>query len=191
MRKMNWVSYVSVFGVFMLLLSGCSSFVTLNDRSMSIEDVIALSKTKMDSEVIISQIDATHSKFRLTAEDIVRLKDAEVDDDVIKYMIESDFTPPRYNWEYGYSSYDYWFNYYNAYYYPISGFGRAPYYYPHPYTGYPTPYISQRERGLVGDFYRYYPLVPPEEYEYYFRRDRENQPGMEDSEQDRSEDSED
>ena len=181
MKGLSKVFSILALVFLMLFLFGCSSFVTFNDRAMSIDDVINISKTKVDAEVLISQIDATYSKFQLTPEDIVRLKNEGVDDEVIKYMVESDITPDRFSWEYGYSQYDYWFNYYNAYYYPIYDYyyspmfhyryGRMPYNSPSSYYDYPTPYVSRRQPGMVGKYYRYYPLFPPDGRDN-LRRDR-------------------
>ena len=180
-------------GILFLIITGCSSFVSFNERAVSIDDVIFLSKANVDSEIIIRHLDTTHSRFRLETEDIIRLKNGGVDDDVIEYMIESDYSPEHYGPEYGYSPYDYWYDYYNSYYYPYSGdyynpiyrsyYGEEPYYYN------TQPYIVRRERGLVGRFHRYYPLVPPNgRYDYlrdrYFdRREREREESTDESEE--------
>ena len=173
--------------VIVLLVSGCAAFVTVNERAMSVDDVILITKSKVDSEVIISQIDATRSKFQLTADDIIRLKNEGVEDDVIQYMIESDFAPERFPRDYGYSQSDYWFNYYNSYNFPYSSptyrYGaspyntyRSPYYnqsYYYPYTYYTGWRLGLSSPGVSsyrynGPLYGRYPSYGNEMY----RRDR-------------------
>ena len=156
-------------GIIVLMLAGCSAFVTINERAMSLEDVINLSKVKLDSEVIIRQIEVTRSKFELTSDEIVMLKNEGVDDDVIEYMIETEFIPEKFTWDYGYSPYNYWYYHYNYAYYPMYD------YYYNPYSMYSnwgmpyyrSPYTVRRRPGLVGRYYDYYPVTPPPGREYY------------------------
>ena len=149
MKTLIKVKGVTIVGLFLLLISGCSPlFLTLEDRSMTIDDIISLSGVKLDADVIIRQIEITHSNFKLDTADIIRLKNEGVEDEVIEYMIETAFTPERFSWEYGYAPYDYWYyhyyypsyyssNDYNYYYSPFWGglrgmpyYRRSPYYYP-------------------------------------------------------------
>ena len=151
-------------GILFLIITGCSSFVSFNERAVSIDDVIFLSKADVDSEIIIRHLETTHSRFRLETEDIIHLNNEDVDNDVIEYMIESDYSPEHYGLEHGYSPYDYWYDYYNSYYYPYSGNYNPiyrSYYREEPYYYSTQPYIVRRESGLIGRFHRYYPLVPP------------------------------
>lgn len=55
---------------------------------LSIEDVEEMSKNGLSDAVIISQIEATKSKFVLSKEEIIELKNAGVSQKVINYMIE-------------------------------------------------------------------------------------------------------
>jgi hypothetical protein len=148
-------------GLLLLLISGCSSlFLTFEDRSMTVDEIIELSKVKVGADVIIRQIETTHSKFRLDTADIIRLKNEGVEDDVIEYMIGTVFTPERFSWEYGYAPYDYW---YYHYYYPS-------YYSFYDYYSYYSPFWG----GLRGmPYYRtrspyYYPVNV--QTDYYRRR---------------------
>ena len=177
MRAM--IRMTGIAGIIVLMTAGCAAFVVVNERAMSLEDVVNLSRVDLDSEVIIRQIEVTRSKFELTPDDIVMLKNAGVDDDVIEYMIETEFIPERFTWDYGRAPYDYWYYHYNYAYYPIYDYYYNPYsmynYRGMPY--YRSPYAVNRRRGLVGRFYDYYPVSPPPGREHYLReRYRERRP---------------
>ena len=150
MKTLIKATGVITIGLFLLLTSGCSSlFLTIEDRSMTVDDIINLSGVKVGSDIIIRQIEITHSKSKLDTADIIRLKTEGVEDEVIEYMIETVFTPERFSWEYGYAPYDYWYYHYyypsyyssydyNYYYSPFWGGlrgmpyyrNRSPYFYP-------------------------------------------------------------
>ncbi len=98
---------------------------------MTINDVIALSQDSVSADVIISQMKATDSYFRLATDDIVALRKAGVNDKVINAMIQTGNNPPEkrertviyptyypYGW---YSWYPYyWFPWYYPYYFGVS-----------------------------------------------------------------------
>ena len=167
------VSGVITIGFIILMITGCSAFVIVNERAMSIDDVINLTKAEASSDVIIRQIEATNSRFELEADDIVRLKNEGVEDDVIEFMIETGYTPQRMRRDYNYAPYDYWNNYYNKFYYPYYDYNYNPdAYYLYggvPYYRHRSPYIVRRESGLVGRYYEYYPSTPLYERDNYFR----------------------
>ncbi len=136
---------IIIIGSILLMISGCSSFIYFRERALSIDDIINMSKANAGKDIIIRQIEVTHSKFRLETADIIRLKNENVDDEVIEYMIASDFTPDAFSWEYGYRPYDYWYYHYDNYYYP-------PYYPVYDYNYYYSPFWD----GLRGvPQYRY------------------------------------
>lgn len=56
---------------------------------LSVTDVKKMSKAGLSDDVIISQIDATHSVFHLSTADIVDLKKSGVSQRVINYMIQT------------------------------------------------------------------------------------------------------
>ena len=58
-------------------------------QPLSIADVKALAKAGINEDVIISQIDSSRTVFRLTATDIIDLRDAGVPDKVINYMLNT------------------------------------------------------------------------------------------------------
>ena len=116
------IGIISIIFVFSFMITGCSGLVTFGDRSMTIEDIIKMSKAEADSEVIIRQIEVTHSKFSLETADLIWLKRQGVEDDIIEYMIGTNFTPERFSWEYGYTPYDYSFDNFNSYYYPFTSY---------------------------------------------------------------------
>ncbi|MFC1489997.1 hypothetical protein ACFL6K_02180 [Candidatus Latescibacterota bacterium] len=100
MEKLNNTSKIILLGFLLVLMSGCSTFITFDSRKMTLDDVISLSKVDLDSDIIILQIESTYSKFRLDTAEILKLKAKGVDDKVIKYMIETTLLPERFSWEY-------------------------------------------------------------------------------------------
>ncbi|MFC1650714.1 hypothetical protein ACFL2X_04020 [Candidatus Latescibacterota bacterium] len=100
MKKSINAANMILLGFLLLFITGCSSFVTFDNRKMSVDDVISLSKINLDTDVIILQIKSTYSKYRLDTAEILRLKTEGVDDEVIKYMIETTHAPERFSWEY-------------------------------------------------------------------------------------------
>ncbi len=185
MRALIKVSGIIAIGLFVvLMIAGCSAFVTVNERAMSLDDIINLTKAKASSDVIIRQIEVTRSKFMLGADDIVRLKNEGVEDDVIEFMIETENTPQRMNWNYNYAPYDYWYNYYNDFYYPYYDYYYNPdafYLYGDiPYYRHRSPYIVRQTPGLVGRFYEYYPSTPLY-YDMYNFRNRSYRPETEEN----------
>ncbi len=92
-----------------LAISGCMTGYTTMHRErerlverdstmpppMSMNDIIALSQDSVSDDVIISQMNATDSYFRLTTDDIVALRKAGVTDKVINAMIKTSENPPK------------------------------------------------------------------------------------------------
>jgi outer membrane lipoprotein SlyB len=58
-------------------------------QQLSIYDVEAMSKNGLSDNVIIGQIQSTHSVFHLSSEQIIELKNAGVSEAVIEYMIQT------------------------------------------------------------------------------------------------------
>lgn len=58
-------------------------------QPLAISDIIALSKAGVDDSIIMSQIDATRTVFRLSSLQIINLKDTGVSQRVINYMINT------------------------------------------------------------------------------------------------------
>ena len=68
-------------------------------------------------------------------------------------MIETEFTPYRFNWEYGYPLLDYSYMHYRNW-APVNTYSPYGYnYYPYGYHPY-QPYTVYRQRNLIGRFYR-------------------------------------
>jgi len=68
-------------------------------QPLAVTDVEALAKAGVTEDVIISQIQASHTVYHLSAGDIIELRDAGVTDRVVNYMINtpntiSDGAPP-------------------------------------------------------------------------------------------------
>ncbi len=62
---------------------------TLMVPPMTVDDVIAMTKDNVGDDVILAQMKATHTYFRLTSNDIRDLKKSGVSDKVINAMIKS------------------------------------------------------------------------------------------------------
>ena len=80
---------------------------------MTVDDVIALARDSVSDDVILAQMNATHSSFRLTNNDIRDLKKNGVSDQVISAMIKSADQPKSSSRRvayYPYSDY-YWYPY--------------------------------------------------------------------------------
>ena len=61
-------------------------------QALSIPDVKALAASKVSDDVIINQINSTHSFFHLSANDIIDLSNGGVSDKVVNYMISTPTT---------------------------------------------------------------------------------------------------
>jgi hypothetical protein len=166
-------------GELALLLAGCASLRIAEDRAVTIEEVIRMSKAGVGKDVIVQQLDATYSKFRLTSDDIVRLTEEGVDQDVIRAMVKSGERPGPYGWEQGYWPSQDWVD--RNDFIGLYGGYTFPYYMPYTYM---RPYMVYREPGLVGSFYHYIPLGGKYRpySEYFYRRDRERVSGQDDGE---------
>ena len=85
---------------------------------MTVDDVIALARDSVGDDVILEQMKATHSYFRLTNNDIRDLKKSGVSDQVINAMIKTGTQPQASTrqavYYYPYSDY-YWYPYPNFY----------------------------------------------------------------------------
>ncbi|HUT64096.1 MAG TPA: hypothetical protein VMZ04_09080, partial [Anaerolineae bacterium] len=90
MRAKYYVAGLLVAGLFVLMISGCSSFLNVNERAMQYEDVINMTTAGVGPDVIKRQIAVTRSRFELSADQIIQLKKAGVDDKVIEAMIETE-----------------------------------------------------------------------------------------------------
>jgi outer membrane lipoprotein SlyB len=58
-------------------------------QPLAVADVKSMSAAKVGDDVIISQIQSTHSVYHLSAADIIDLHNANVSDKVIQYMVSS------------------------------------------------------------------------------------------------------
>jgi hypothetical protein len=108
---------------------------TLLAPPMTIDDVVALAKDSVSDDVIISQIKATDSYFRLTTDDILTLKKEGVSERVITAMIQTSQKPQpaRRRTIYSPMYYPYW----SSYWYPYSWYPYSWYdWYPSVYYGY-------------------------------------------------------
>ena len=64
-------------------------------QPLSLADVKALAHAGISEDVIISQIKNSHTIFRLSAADIIDLRDSGVNDKVVNYMINTPTTAPN------------------------------------------------------------------------------------------------
>jgi len=86
-----------------MILTGCKSTDSASQNNnnapaetsaqpqaaLSLADVEALAHAHVSDDVIISQIQNTHSVYHLAATDIIHLRDAGVSDRVVNYMINT------------------------------------------------------------------------------------------------------
>lgn len=85
-------------------------------KPMTKEDVIALSNAKVGDDVIIRQIEVSHSYFELGAKEIIDLANAGVSEKVIDAMIKTGETAARQERDvYYYAGYPYWYPWYPWY----------------------------------------------------------------------------
>ena len=83
-------------GVLTLIVGvgGCATYrpsaaLAERPRTLTKEDVVNMATSDIGDDVIIAQIDATGSRFRLCVSDITQLKDAGVSETVIEHMIST------------------------------------------------------------------------------------------------------
>jgi hypothetical protein len=62
--------------------------------SLSIDDIIQMSKKGISDDVIISRIKGNGKKFDLNADEMVELKKLGVSDRVVNYMVDPAYSPP-------------------------------------------------------------------------------------------------
>jgi hypothetical protein len=74
------------------------------DEYLSVDDVVTMSRQGVSAEVIIAQIESTHSVFDLSTEDILELTDEGVPQSVIEAMIRTADTESSQSSEYDQSS---------------------------------------------------------------------------------------
>ena len=152
--------------ILLLFAAGCASLAA-NQRAVNMQDVIYLTRHQLGPEVIIKHIESTGSRFNLSTEDIVTLKDAGVDEAVIETMVELSAPMPPFDWESPWPPYASYMplnnlppvRLYDYYYYPL--YESYSGYYDYPSSIY-DPRL-QRRSGLIGRFYEY---VPPSPYLY-------------------------
>lgn len=73
-----------------LALTGCASQPTqATTQPLSPQDIKALAKGGVNDDVIISQIQASRTVYRLSSEEILDLKNSGVSEKVIEYMVNT------------------------------------------------------------------------------------------------------
>jgi outer membrane lipoprotein SlyB len=60
-----------------------------NNEQLHLSDIQVMSQSGISDDVIIAQINATHSHFKLSSEEIIQLKNEGVNEKVIQYMIST------------------------------------------------------------------------------------------------------
>jgi hypothetical protein len=147
---MKQIGIVAVVLACSLAGSGCSSerdaYRTRGQAAivdtlalMTKQDVIALSKAGVGSDVIIGMMHASDSYFHLRTRDVIQLADSGVSNRVIGAMINPEepslyadssggyyYTPPYY-W---YAGYPYWYPWYSPFYFGFSAGYYRPFYFP-------------------------------------------------------------
>lgn len=122
--------------VSLSILCGCATY-SYQYPPVTIEEIIKLSKDKIPAEQIIDKIKRSQTAYRLSADEIVEMKNVGVDSKVIDYMLRTYEDAVRRdqemqdwrNW-YFYNGYYYWSPYYS---YPYRPYWWGPYPTPRPY----------------------------------------------------------
>ena len=96
MKVLNRLSGVITIGIILFVIQGCSAFMNFNDGTLTIDDIIVMSKENINPDVIIHQIKKTCTMIKLNTADIIRLKNDGVENSVIEYMIEPDLERLKY-----------------------------------------------------------------------------------------------
>jgi len=162
MKAINMTALIIAGLLAVAAFGGCSLLSTVNERALTVDDVVEMACADVGSDVIRRQIEATRSRFELTAQDIIRLKKAGVEDSVLEAMIDTENMPDYFSWEFGYDPYEYGQRF-GSHWYPVSY--HYPYTYPMSYP-YMYPYATYRRSDLLGRFYRYAPIVMPYHRDY-------------------------
>lgn len=152
MRFLRTMGMIGIAVMIIMTVVGCSYIRVANERAVTVDEVIRMSKAGVDTDVIVTQLETTHSRFTLSADDIIQLTEAGVDADVIETMVESSARPGPFSYEYGIWPYENWSAYPENYFINY----HAPYVWSYYHHRFWTPYVVHREPGLIGRFYRYY-----------------------------------
>ena len=70
------------------LLVGCAS-TTPRSAGLSLADIISMSKVGLTDAEIFSRVEDTHTVFKLTADDVVLLRNEGVSNGVVTYLLDT------------------------------------------------------------------------------------------------------
>jgi hypothetical protein len=76
-----------LLAAFAILGAGCKT--TPPPTPLTQTDIISMTKTGMTDQEIINRIDATRTVFRLSADNVVTLRQEGVSDRVVTYMLDT------------------------------------------------------------------------------------------------------
>jgi hypothetical protein len=76
-----------IIGIVAALATGCAT--TPKPIPLNQSDVISMVKAGVPDEEILRRIDDTRTVFRLSSDDVVRLRNEGVSDRVVNYMLET------------------------------------------------------------------------------------------------------
>jgi hypothetical protein len=79
---------VMFIGVFALVLTGCAT-TPPPPPPLTQADVISMVKAGLTDEDIMRRIDATRTVFRLSSEDVIRLRNEGVSDRLANFMLDT------------------------------------------------------------------------------------------------------
>ena len=100
------------------LLAGCAS-TKPRPTPLSLADIMSMSKAGLSDAEIIQRVEVTYTVFKLTADDVVRLRNEGVSNGVVTYMLGTytraamdeqrhrDSDEIRYNWGFSFGR-PYW-----------------------------------------------------------------------------------
>ena len=83
---MTRISYVTLL---VLLVMGCASHRPAPPPPLTQADVISMVKMSVTDEEIMRRIDETRTVFRLSSEDVVRLRNEGLSDRLVSFMLDT------------------------------------------------------------------------------------------------------
>lgn len=146
-------------------VAGCSAMMTAEEPvkpAITVDDVLAMSDAGIKPSIIIRKIEITKSDFSLSTDDIIRLKEKGVDDDVVTVMLGANDEAREADREMGRAYYEKSINFYITHYPSFLPFDR---YYPIMNYSYgPFPGMRYQWSGVEGAYYRDFPVGLPRLY---------------------------
>ena len=121
LMEFKHIIYLFFVATSLMLFQSCVVYNPNNMRTLSVEDIVRMSKDGVSSRDIIREMRKSHTAYLLKADQLAKLRDDGVQDSVINYMEKTHFDVVRQNQRMQ-DSY-YWWPGYDGYMYGGFGFG--------------------------------------------------------------------